>query len=570
MPTAPSDNPHLGHYPEPMLTAHDASPRVGVFPVAPLQLQFASATGVAAAVLLVFGELALAQRLAILEGGVLVALASLIAFAFGDGRRTAGWLLVIPALDAAGIVLMIRQIPTAGLETLFVFPLVWLATTYTARTVIAGLGFMLAAVWMPRVPGIAAAEVGLRAVIVGVTASCGLALVATMTWWTRRRSDAQHVLLLRQTVMLEGALDRASAGEDTLRQVLDAVEFAVLGFDANGQLTTANRASRELVVGLGLAPTSLLTNLPFYHEDGFTPVRPEGDPIRRAIAGEHVEDERYWLGHPGERRAALGVSTRILRDRHGRLTRIVLVASDITAEYEALQARDDLFASVSHELRTPLSSIIGYVDLAIDTPDLPEDVEEHLAIVSKNADRMLLLVNDLLAHREREAAGALSVTKLPLDLVPVVTDSVAAVMPMAHDRLITVTVDLPERLMVNGDALRLRQVIDNLLSNAIKYNREGGEVEVTGSARHDEIQGDLVELSVSDTGRGMTAEESRRLFERFYRAPSVRQTSIRGSGLGLNISRELIDLHLGTIKVQSVPDVGTTMTVTLPALEAAA
>jgi signal transduction histidine kinase len=108
-------------------------------------------------------------------------------------------------------------------------------------------------------------------------------------------------------------------------------------------------------------------------------------------------------------------------------------------------------------------------------------------------------------------------------------------------------------------------VIDNLLSNAIKYNRDGGDVDVIGTSREDAIQGPLVELAVRDTGRGMTPEEMRRLFERFYRAPSVRQSAVRGSGLGLNISRELIELHFGTIKVTSAVDLGTTMTVTLPA-----
>ncbi|WP_300679435.1 cell wall metabolism sensor histidine kinase WalK [Nocardioides sp.] len=552
-----------------MLSQSEAKARLGVFPVAPLQLQFTAAAGVAILGLLIFGGLGTDQRLSLVIGGAVIAVSSIVAYAAADGRGLSPALLVVPAMDVLGIVVMTREVAAAGLETLLVFPLIWLATAYPARIVSAGFAVMVAAIWVPRIPGIAGGEVGLGAVMMGLSATCAMALVSTVIWWIRRRSDAQHALLQRQAGMLENAFERTSKGEETLRQVLDAVGFAVLSFDGAGHLVTANRASRELVAGLNLPQTSELSTFPFYHGDGYSPVTPVENPVRRALGGENVEDEQYWLGHPGEARAALRVSTRVLRDRAGTATQVVLVASDITAEYEALQARDDLFASVSHELRTPLSSIIGYVDLALDTPELSEEVQEQLEVVSKNADRMLLLVNDLLANREREASGTLTVTKVPMDLVPVVLDSVAAIMPMAHDRLITVNVDLPTRLPLVGDALRLRQVVDNLLSNAIKYNREGGEVEVVGSTRHDAVQGDLIELAVSDTGRGMTAEETRRLFERFYRAPSVRHTAIRGSGLGLNISRELIDLHLGTIRVESVPDTGTTMTITLPSLEAA-
>jgi two-component system, OmpR family, phosphate regulon sensor histidine kinase PhoR len=543
--------------------------RLSAFPVAPLQLQFTVAAVVAIFGLLTFADLGTDQRLSLITGGAIVALASVVAYAAADGRGPTAGLLVVPALDVLGVVAMTREASAAGLETLLVFPLIWLATAYPGRVVVAGFALMMAAIWLPRVPGIASGPVDSRNVMVGVSVTSAMALVAAVTWWIRRRSDAQHALLQRQAAMLENAFDRTSKGEETLRQVLDAVGFAVLSFDGAGHFATSNRASRELVAGLGLPQTADMAAFPVYHGDGYTPVTNAANPVRRALEGESIENERYWLGHPGEARAALRVSARVLRDRSGTPTQVVLVASDITAEHEALQARDDLFASVSHELRTPLSSIIGYVDLALDTPDLSDDLHEQLEVVSKNADRMLLLVNDLLANRERDAAGTLTVTKVAMDLVPVVLDSVAAVMPMAHDRLITVNVDLPTRLPLVGDALRLRQVVDNLLSNAIKYNREGGEVEVIGSTRRDEVRGDLIELAVSDTGRGMTAEETRRLFERFYRAPSVRQTSIRGSGLGLNISRELIDLHLGTIKVESVPDSGTTMTITLPSAEAA-
>lgn len=123
-------------------------------------------------------------------------------------------------------------------------------------------------------------------------------------------------------------------------------------------------------------------------------------------------------------------------------------------------------------------------------------------------------------------------------------------------RLVT---ELPDHVPVVCDTMRVSQVIDNLVSNAIKYTDAGGTVTV--SARADD---ECAELSVSDTGQGMTREETARLFADYYRADRVRNSAIQGTGLGLSISRQFVEAHGGTIAVDSEPGTGTTFTVRLP------
>jgi two-component system phosphate regulon sensor histidine kinase PhoR len=114
--------------------------------------------------------------------------------------------------------------------------------------------------------------------------------------------------------------------------------------------------------------------------------------------------------------------------------------------------------------------------------------------------------------------------------------------------------------VLEADAFRLRQVVDNLLSNAVKYNVHSGRIAVTLQATDASI-----ELRVTDTGRGMTADEQERLFERFYRADSVRGSSMHGTGLGLSISRDIMRKHGGDLWLESVPGRGTAAIATLPA-----
>lgn len=213
-------------------------------------------------------------------------------------------------------------------------------------------------------------------------------------------------------------------------------------------------------------------------------------------------------------------------------------------------------ADASHELRTPLTSIKGFADLmSIGAAPDPTDAVRR---ISGEADRMTMLVEDLLVLARLDAQRP--VTIAPVDVLPLLVDSVEAARAAAPDRDIALDIDaFDPATVVPGDRLRLRQVIGNLVGNAISHT--GGSITV--SAR---IDGPDVVVAVSDEGPGLTGEERERVFERFYRGdPSRhREEASSGSGLGLSIVAALIQAHGGRVGVASEPGAGARFWFALP------
>ncbi|MET0820708.1 MAG: PAS domain-containing sensor histidine kinase, partial [Aeromicrobium sp.] len=350
------------------------------------------------------------------------------------------------------------------------------------------------------------------------------------------------------------------------REAFDAVEFAVITLDRDGRTVEANRATHSLLDQLGLPPRTPWDRFPLYRADKVTPVPADEFPHVRALAGETVDSATYWIGHRTGTRFTINVSTRLLHDQQGEVDRVVVVLRDVSAEVRAITARDDLVTSMSHELRTPLSSVLGYVDLALESDGLPEATRDMLRIALSNTERLNTLVTDLLAARSSSPSHAMTLSPAPCDVSRLMTESVDAVRPMATERLIAIHLDVVDAVHAVVDAFRLRQVMDNLLSNAIKYNHSGGRITVAVSVvpSADEGAEATVEIRIADTGRGMTLDEQKGLFQRFYRAESVRGSTVHGTGLGLSISREIVVLHGGTIEVDSEAGRGTEVVVTIP------
>lgn len=227
---------------------------------------------------------------------------------------------------------------------------------------------------------------------------------------------------------------------------------------------------------------------------------------------------------------------------------------------EAERVKDDFFALVSHELRTPLTAIVGYVELVLgeDGAALPEEHAHHLAIVDRNAQRLLRLVGDLLFAAQVESS-ALLLEPDAVDLPQLVRDAVELARPRAEDADIALTVEAQQIRPCLGDRDRLAQVLDNLVSNALKFTLPGGRISVRLTAHDDHAQ-----IEVQDTGVGIPAEDRPRLFERFYRARNATAAAVPGLGLGLMIAQAIVEGHGGRIDIQSEVGVGTTFTVTLP------
>jgi signal transduction histidine kinase len=226
---------------------------------------------------------------------------------------------------------------------------------------------------------------------------------------------------------------------------------------------------------------------------------------------------------------------------------------------EADRLKDEFVALISHDLRTPLTSIMGYLELVRDDDNLTKEQEGFLAVADRNADRLLRLINDLLFVARFEA-GQLELQPTELDLGAVVRQSVQESGPRAAAGGVQLTCEASDVSSVEADRGRMFQLVENLVSNAIKFTPAGGDVRV--SVRP--VNG-VVRLEVADTGIGIASEEQERLFERFFRASTAAEHQIPGTGLGLYITRAIVEAHGGSIGVRSDPGEGTSFRVELPA-----
>jgi signal transduction histidine kinase len=227
---------------------------------------------------------------------------------------------------------------------------------------------------------------------------------------------------------------------------------------------------------------------------------------------------------------------------------------------ELMRLRDDFAAAVSHELRTPLTSILGYLELIRDDESVQRSAEEqtYLAIVQRNAERLLRLVSDLLLVAEVES-GTLTLRLADVNLGALATECVEAAKPAADAGGIELTLDDGSTATMSGDPTRLAQMLDNLVSNAIKFTPSGGSVTITTGTR----DGDLL-LEVADSGVGISPVDQEQLFDRFFRTPDAAARATPGTGLGLTITKAIVDAHGGSIGVTSSVGRGTTFTVRLP------
>ena len=225
------------------------------------------------------------------------------------------------------------------------------------------------------------------------------------------------------------------------------------------------------------------------------------------------------------------------------------------------QMKDEFVALISHELRTPLTSIRGYVELLReDLPNTPlEQQEKFLSVVERNADRLLSLVNDLLFMAQMEV-GKVALNLAETQLVSLAEECVAAAQPVAEERQIEVRIDAQARPVLSADRARLAQVLDNLLSNALKFTPPGGKVEIRIGAGEG-----TASLEVSDTGMGISAEDQQHLFSSFFRTSSANAAAVPGTGLGLTISKGIVEAHGGEISVKSREGHGSTFRIVLPA-----
>lgn len=256
-----------------------------------------------------------------------------------------------------------------------------------------------------------------------------------------------------------------------------------------------------------------------------------------------------------------------LRDSYGKIIGLVGIARDITerklaeeAEKELIQMKEDLIANVSHELRTPLQSIKGFLQLLLKGKARDPAVQrEFLTRMSQDANRLAAMVDDLLDASQLEA-GRLRLELEEVDISELITETLQSLENLAEEKEIPITYNAPKTpLIVKADRHRLKQVLFNLVGNAIKFSEFHSPILVTGEVMNDDVM-----VRVIDQGPGIPPEELPRLFEKFYRAKGSAKRAVGGTGLGLYISKRIIEAHGGKIGVESDLGKGSTFFFTLP------
>ena len=242
---------------------------------------------------------------------------------------------------------------------------------------------------------------------------------------------------------------------------------------------------------------------------------------------------------------------------------VVSVFRDITREVAADRIKSEFVATVSHELRTPMTSIKGYADLLLlgAAGEITAEQRRFLEIVKANADRLSLLVNDLL-DISRIEQGGVELDLRPIDLAEITRDVIAQLETGREGatRELDVRVEIPDDLPeLRADYDRVTQIMSNLISNAFNYTPDGGSVTVRATPQAEGIQ-----IDVSDTGIGIPASDQPRVFERFFRGEDPLVMKTAGTGLGLSIVQHLVAIHGGRVWFESEEGVGTTFSVWLP------
>jgi signal transduction histidine kinase len=231
----------------------------------------------------------------------------------------------------------------------------------------------------------------------------------------------------------------------------------------------------------------------------------------------------------------------------------------------AMRTKDQFLSNISHELRTPLNSIIGFTDLLLTQdlggPPLSDQQRDFLDTVARNGRHLLELINELL-DLQRIAAGRMELRPEAVEVGALIAEAAGSVQAQAqqrrHDLVVTPP---PNGLQVHADRVRVRQVLLNLLSNAIKFTPDGGRITVAAGPVNG---GSAVRVAVTDTGIGIAPEDQARLFQEFVQLDASASRRYEGTGLGLALSKRLVELHGGAMGVESATGKGSTFWFTLP------
>jgi two-component system sensor histidine kinase/response regulator len=388
-----------------------------------------------------------------------------------------------------------------------------------------------------------------------------------------RRVDERTLELEQEVADRQRAQEALHEGEGRIRLLLDSTAEAIFGIDRDGRCTFCNPATLRL---LGYEKGDALLgkfvhNVMHHSRSDGTPYPIEECPIvasRRTGEGIHLDNEVFWRADG--RCFPVEFWAYPIR-KEGEVVGAVVTFLDITERKRAegalreakeaaeagSRAKSEFLANMSHEIRTPMNGIIGMTELALDTTLTPEQ-RDYLNLVKSSADSLLRVINDILDFSKIEA-GKLELEATEFAIRDLLEDTLKTLALRADKKSLEVLARVSPKFseVLVGDPTRLRQLFVNLVGNAIKFTEEGN---ILVDTELEAVEGDAVRLhiSVSDTGMGIPLEKQQVIFESFAQVDGSTTRRFGGTGLGLTISRQLVELMGGHMWVESEIGKGST------------
>jgi PAS domain S-box-containing protein len=342
-----------------------------------------------------------------------------------------------------------------------------------------------------------------------------------------------------------------------LQAIIEQLPLGVIITDKDGYITTVNRRLEEILgkrfpKDFQIGRDSLMPAV----KDGKSASIKQG-PLFKVLHGGKTSAEEEFIVEKDGRKVYLRLNASVIKNKENKTIAAAEIITDITAQKELDERKDDFVNMASHELKTPLTSMKLYIASLMGAMKRSNDKKSlnTLKSIDTQTQRLQKIVNDLL-DLSRLQTGKLSFSKEELDLVSLVRETVDELQNVTDQKI---NFKAPSSVMVNADRFRIYQVITNLINNAIKYSSKDGDINVAIIKSKGYAQ-----VSIQDFGVGISGQQQKRIFDRFYQAVDDQEKTFPGFGMGLYISKEIIKRHKGNIWVVSEKGKGSTFYFTLP------
>lgn len=360
------------------------------------------------------------------------------------------------------------------------------------------------------------------------------------------RRDAESALM--------DALTETQEANAKLHGLLRSAADGILVTDTDERIVLMNKRAEDLF-GLCLTDKRSINKLEILqHQELVSFLKEASGSTQDFIAKDFVFSE------PGGREHLYQARVSIIDTQQAGFSGCITILHDVTEQRQVELMKSEFVSTAAHELRTPLATIMGYADLLLMNEKWSDkEQRDYLKLIQDKAERLGDIVGDLLDISRIESGEGVLLDPKPCDLDLLCKEVVRSFSHQSQKH--TFEVETPRSATIYADRFAVLQILENLISNAIKYSPRGGLVKVS-VAKHD----CHCQCTVTDQGLGMTSAQVEKVYDKFYRVDAT-NTAVSGTGLGMTIVKHLVDAHGGKIEISSVPDQGTSVTVSFPCAE---